>query len=154
MTTQEFKDKYPHLSHLEGNELWNAMEDAMLYEQKDQPTKPVVDWMGNELKEGDEFCFIKVRAVGPFKNFGIMIPDGKGVFISQSIPDGVEEDCWYVGEYSKIEKGEMGLFYTSTFQGFTFHQHISLLHFCGSNESILAIKGVSDNQELYKNRKQ
>lgn len=30
MTTKEFKDKYPHYSHLEGNDLWNAMEDSLL----------------------------------------------------------------------------------------------------------------------------
>jgi len=30
MNAQEFKEKYPHLSHLEGNELWDAMEMAVL----------------------------------------------------------------------------------------------------------------------------
>lgn len=30
MTTKEFKDKYPHYSHLEGDDLWNAMENHLL----------------------------------------------------------------------------------------------------------------------------
>ncbi len=29
MTIEEFKEENPHLAHLEGNELWNAMEDYM-----------------------------------------------------------------------------------------------------------------------------
>lgn len=36
MTTKDFKDKNPHLSHLEGNELWDAMEHYMLIEQYKQ----------------------------------------------------------------------------------------------------------------------
>lgn len=32
MTTEEFKKKYPSLAHLQGNELWNAMEDKMIEE--------------------------------------------------------------------------------------------------------------------------
>ena len=30
MTVKEFKEQHPELSHLEGNELWNAMEDHMV----------------------------------------------------------------------------------------------------------------------------
>lgn len=33
MTTQKFKQQHPELAHLEGNDLWNAMENA-LYTQK------------------------------------------------------------------------------------------------------------------------
>jgi len=29
MTPSEFKQQYPHLSHLEGEDLWNAMEDSL-----------------------------------------------------------------------------------------------------------------------------
>ena len=29
MTTTEFKQKYPQYSHLEGDELWNKMEDTL-----------------------------------------------------------------------------------------------------------------------------
>ncbi len=46
MDAQEFKTKYPHLSHLEGEALWNAMEDAWLYEHRDDKPKEVTDWKG------------------------------------------------------------------------------------------------------------
>jgi len=56
MTTEEFKIKYPHLSHLEGNDLWNAMEDSLLYEK----SKNLIDYSGqmfdrdgDEIKDGD-----------------------------------------------------------------------------------------------------
>lgn len=35
MTTQEFKLKYPEYSHLEGDSLWNTMEDTFIKEAKD-----------------------------------------------------------------------------------------------------------------------
>jgi len=34
MTTDDFKKQYPHLAHLEGDMLWNAMEDSVLRAQK------------------------------------------------------------------------------------------------------------------------
>ena len=44
MDVQQFKTKYPHLSHLEGNDLWNAMEDAFLHEHKtDIPKEVLID---------------------------------------------------------------------------------------------------------------
>ncbi len=30
MTVQEFKEKYPHLAYLEGDDLWDAMTEALL----------------------------------------------------------------------------------------------------------------------------
>jgi hypothetical protein len=35
MTTQEFKLKYPEYSHLEGDSLWNTMEDMAIQEAKE-----------------------------------------------------------------------------------------------------------------------
>lgn len=39
MTTEEFKKKYPHYAHLEGNKLWDAMVKTWLQEhpQKKEP---------------------------------------------------------------------------------------------------------------------
>lgn len=144
MDVQEFKTKYPHLSHLDGNELWNAMEDACMYEHKDDKPKIITDWKGNVIKEGDEVCFIKIRTGGFFKNFGWMIPNGDGTFTSHTIPDVPDEDCWEVGEYIKIEEG---LRYTSKLGEYTFNQPISMLDFCMDSKHILAIKGVSDMKD-------
>lgn len=147
MDAQEFKTKYPHLQHLEGNDLWNAMEDAWMYEHKDDKPKEITDWKGNVLKEGDEFCFVKIRTGGFFKNSGWVIPNGEGTFTSHTIPDEPEEDCWEVGEYTKVEKGDIGLFYTTKEGEYTFHQHISMLNFCGDSKHVLAIRGVSDMKD-------
>lgn len=147
MDAQEFKTKYPHLSHLEGNDLWNAMEYAWMYEHKDDKPKEITDWKGNVLKEGDEFCFIKIRTGGFLKNGSIIFPDGKGGILKEiKIPEKPDEDCWEVGNYKKVEKGEIGLFYTTKSGEYTFHQHISMLNFCGDSKHILAIRGVSDMQ--------
>jgi hypothetical protein len=35
MTVQEFKLKYPQYSHLEGDSLWNTMEDMFIQEAKE-----------------------------------------------------------------------------------------------------------------------
>lgn len=34
MTITEFKDRYPHLAHLKGNDLWDAMEASMLLDAR------------------------------------------------------------------------------------------------------------------------
>jgi hypothetical protein len=147
MDAQDFKTKYPHLSHLEGNDLWNAMEDAWIYEHKDDKPKEVTDWKGNVIKEGDEVCFIKIRTGGFFKNFGWMIPNGDGTYTSHTIPDVPDEDCWEFGEYKKVWANKTGkLFYTSVLGEYILHQPISMLNFCGDSKHILAIKGVSDNR--------
>lgn len=144
MTTKEFKIKCPHLSHLEGNDLWNAMEDAYIHEHKDDKPEDVTDWKGNVIKEGDEVCFIKIKSGGIFKNMTWLIPNGDGSFSSRTIEDEPEEDCWAVGEYVLIEKG---LVYTSTIGDYTFTMPISGLTFCIQPGTILAIKGVSDMKE-------
>lgn len=148
MDAQEFKTKYPHLSHLEGKDLWNAMEDAWMYEHKDDKPKKITDWKGNALKDGDEFCFITIRTGEFLKNFEVIIPNGDGTFTSHTIPDEPDEDCWEIGEYIKIWADKEGeLFYTTKNSEWTFNQHISMLNFCGNGKSILAIKGVSDMNE-------
>ena len=55
MTTKEFKDKYPHYSHLEGDDLWNAME-FMLLQSSDSWTA--------DYSEGSDEEFIHERADG------------------------------------------------------------------------------------------
>lgn len=142
MDVQSFKIKYPHLAHLESNELWNAMEDALLHENKEIQPKPVTDWQGNMVKAGDEVCFIKIRTGGMF-TAAFLIPDQKGGYTEHNIPDEPETDCWEVGECIKVEEG---LRYTTVQGEFTFTQPLSLLTFCMDSRHILAIKGVSDKR--------
>ena len=42
MTVKEFKKQFPEFAHLEGNELWNKMEDTMLKNAK-SATKEDID---------------------------------------------------------------------------------------------------------------
>lgn len=45
MTTQQFKEKYPEYSHLEGESLWNMMENTMLIEKRSDPKKYQLRWL-------------------------------------------------------------------------------------------------------------
>lgn len=45
MTTKEFKDKYPQYKNLEGNSLWNMMENTLLIEQRKKPKKYQLRWL-------------------------------------------------------------------------------------------------------------
>lgn len=51
MDVKEFKQKYPHLAHLEGDALWDAMTQAMLVKQGLEPTEDIV------LSEEDEVLY-------------------------------------------------------------------------------------------------
>ena len=106
--------------------------------------KEITDWKGNILKEGDEFCFVKIKTGNSFKNFGMLVHNINGTFKIHTIPNEPDEDCWEVGPYTKVKKDETGLFYTITDGEYTVHQPISMLNFRGSKNHILAIKGVSD----------
>lgn len=67
MTAQEFKDQNPHLSHLEGYELWEAMELALL-NQTPFVKRPDDDEIAEVIKCGGyTFSFTKgfIRSVAP-----------------------------------------------------------------------------------------
>lgn len=144
MTPQEFKKKYPHLAHLEGNALWDAMEDAWLFEHQNDNVKPITDWKGNLIKEGDEICVIRIVDRPMFTNMTLMIPKGlPGEFeaIKSPAPDPEPKECWEIDEYKLVMPG---LMYESKAGEFTFHCHISMIHFLLDKDHVLAIKGVSD----------
>jgi len=144
MTPNEFKIKYPHLSHLGDNDLWDALEDAYIHEHKDDKPQGPTDWKGNVIKEGDEVCYIKIRTGSFFSNLGLLIPDEAGGYTEYKMGEEPEEDCWEVGEYIKIGKG---LRYTSTIGEYTFNMLLTEPAFCIQPGTILAIKGVSDMKE-------
>lgn len=88
------------------------------------PDNIVTDWKGNQIKEGDEVCFIRVKTGGYFRNAAFLIPDGKGGHTEHKIPDDPEEDCWIIEECIKIDKG---LTYTVSTGSYTITQHINML---------------------------
>lgn len=72
MTVQEFKEKYPHLAHLEGDALWDAMSMAVF-----------VDSEGNAIETEDELQKVlrekftdDLSFEDRFSNFGLLIPKG------------------------------------------------------------------------------
>lgn len=145
MTTTEFKEKYPHLSHLEGNDLWNAMEDAYILEHKDDKPKIITDYLGNEVKCGMEICFIRVVDKQQFRFMGCMVG---GEMIGTPEPERPDVPCWEVGKYINVE---FGMNYTENINGFELTAPISMLIFgTDFNTHILAIKGVSDSETQYK----
>jgi len=150
MTTSEFKIKYPHLAHLEGNDLWNAMEDSYIYEHRNDVPEKIVDWKGNEIKDGDEICFIKFLERDYYGKAGMFMPDGKGGGETHwfKIEPNPDKECWEVGEYLKVEmKGNIP-YVTTKLGEYTFTQPISMMLFSMNKDcSILAIKGISDTPE-------
>lgn len=74
MTVQEFKEKYPYLSHLEGNALWDAMSKAVFMESGGKVI---------EIKdEADLEKILRERFTDPkayedrFGEFSLFIPTG------------------------------------------------------------------------------
>ncbi len=55
MTTAEFKEKYPHLAHLEGDALWNAMEDSMLTGLEKKPHRTLEDVMQDKRDHPEDW---------------------------------------------------------------------------------------------------
>lgn len=94
MTVQDFKDKNPHLSHLEGNELWDAMTMAVMKENKFVP-EPGDDEIVESIKEG-EYTFNITKGAKRawdkftedwkppvFSNFGFLMPDGSEILLDE-----------------------------------------------------------------------
>lgn len=77
MTVSEFKEKYPHLAHLEGNALWDAMSKAVYLEDGG---KMVAVTTQEELEKVLREKFTDDRVFEErFKNFGLLIPSGVSV---------------------------------------------------------------------------
>ena len=116
--------------------------------QNDQPqiirtSKDITDWKGNTRKEGDEFCFIKIKTGNGFKNFGMLVHNIDGTFKIHTIPNEPNEDCWEIGEYYKVLKENEQLMYITKIGEYTVHQPISMLEI-DKERYVLAIKGISD----------
>lgn len=143
MNVQEFKEKYPHLSHLEGDALWNAMEDSYLYEHRNDKPKVITDYLGNEVKDGMDICFITVIDKQQFRFMGYMIG---GEMKGSLEPERPDKPCFEKGEFYHLNNG---LNYTKKHGGITYTAPLSMLTFGQQPTQILAIKGISDTEEQY-----
>lgn len=150
MTVDEFKNKHPELAHLEGNALWDAMEDSLLNEHQNDEPKVVKDWKGNIVKEGDEICFIQIIKKDCFGDLYIGLPPHRELIkIKETNPD---EFCWEKGEYHKVTLLEGHPAFTTTTYGYTFTRCLSL-SMMDMNNIILAIRGVSDKPDAINSQK-
>lgn len=86
MTVQEFKEKYPHLAHLEGDALWDAMAESMTvpYEPQEGDDEVVMkqEFMGNTYFFTKGFMRHWNKFMGgekplEFPSYGLLIPNVK-----------------------------------------------------------------------------
>jgi hypothetical protein len=93
MTAPDFKKKFPHLAHLEGNALWDAMELSVLKHYIPQPgdeevveTIDLGDGYTLDITKGAHRSFesmftpeeleeMKNPTKPLFSNFGFLVPD-------------------------------------------------------------------------------
>jgi len=154
MTPQEFKERYPQYIKLEGNELWDTMEDVLSRLPQYQLPEEVKDWKGNLLKPGHEFCYIRVIDRQLIRFAGVMWIDGDKIEMDRRFeqPRREDEPCWKVGPYYKVDWD--GYFQVEVSFGIL-SSHISIINFDlkGDDTRILAIKGLSDNKEEYEQYK-
>ena len=144
MTTNEFKEKFPEYSHLEGNELWDAMTEHMAScTQPIDLSKPVYDYMGNQIKEG---MIIKIIRTRPFfsEYTPCVLKKGKITQTGETIK--FPEKCWKcVGEW-KVVKKDNKLYYCVRFNEVETFFHLPMLEFWKQPGDLIAIKGISDIQ--------
>ncbi len=108
----------------------------------------VTDWKGNEIKEGMEVCIIQTNTDNYFRDSKTGLPFTPIV------------DCWDIKTYLVESKNGNLVINTTTkganeAEGYTFHfsNPISMLTWTSKN-CIIAIKGISDNEEEYRNHLQ
>ena len=144
MTVEEFKNMFPEKSHLEGDELWNAMEDYML-KAKPYIPKPLTDWMGNLVKDGDTVIVIRTRPFfrGEIKLINFQTGEEKQVAY---IPDNFQWEN--IGEY-KIKRVGHALMYDTNICDCTFTRSISFIDFGKQSTDVICIKGISDDKDKY-----
>lgn len=82
MTTSEFREKYPHLAHLEGDDLWDAMSKAVFIEKGGKMIESQ-----EELEKVLREHFTDDRAFGDrFSGFGLLIPTGNVGTANEEVP--------------------------------------------------------------------
>ena len=110
----------------------------------------VTDYLGNEIKEGDEVCFIQVIDRQYFSKIGYFIPGtGESKEVDVSRPD---TPCFRKGDYYKVFLYHGCIAYTISTDEFVLTEHIPPIWF-NERTTVIAIKGKSDTEEQYLNFK-
>lgn len=105
----------------------------------------IKDWKGNEVKDGDEICFIATKKNYMFSTGYWLVPGDPPQKIPMDLPP--PEDCWIVGDYHKVFIMHGELYTTITSGNFTLTDAlVNTLLFVDRRYTILAIKGISDKK--------
>lgn len=104
----------------------------------------VTDYMGNEIKEGDEIVFITVLNVQHFRRIGWYMGDVK---IGDEEPKRDPIPCFEKGKYHKVEIHEDHLCYTVKDGQYTIT--LPIYDPFRKEEQIIGIKGKSDLENQY-----
>jgi hypothetical protein len=154
MTPNEFKEKYPTWSHLEGNELWDKMEDVMLLEQiAASPAPPIVDWKGNVIEA--EMSVVFISTFIQEQEYRMMYLDMAAI---DATPPDVPvlkipaERVWKASTPVVLQSSPNGsLYYNLVTDTYTCKVPLSFAMFFKQDSEHLAIVGVSDGMpENYK----
>lgn len=145
MTVEEFKNMFPEKSHLEGDELLNAMEDYML-KVKPYIPKPLTDWMGNLVKDGDKVIVIRTRPFFRGEVKSINFKTGEEKLVTY-IPDNFQWEN--IGEYKMKKVGHVLMYDISFGDGCTLTTSASMIDFAKQQTDVICIKGVSDDKDKY-----
>jgi len=146
MIVEEFKNMFPEKAHLEGDALWNAMED---YQLKVNPyiPKPLTDWMGNLVKDGDTLIVFRTRSFFQGDISVFWFNSNKPPEIISHIPNNF---LWEnIGEYKIKKVGETILYDVKFADGFTLTMNASMINFGKQPTDVVCIKGVSDDKDKY-----
>jgi len=148
MTSAEFKEANPEYAHLEGDELWNAMEDHFLANARPfEKPKDFFDWQGNKIKDGDEILVIRTKPLFGKTQFCMMdTQTGALEVLSEYTPP---DRCWQLcGEYIIEQRSDI-LWATNKEGEMRFTSPFSMITMFKQPTDIICIKGVSDNETRY-----
>lgn len=105
----------------------------------------MTDWKGNEIKPGMEICFIRVIYRQYFQ-FGVLVPIAPGVHVDHMEDKRPDKPCWEVLESFIVDET---LCISKTEGNITLKNPLSWIESGLQDDTILAIKGISDNREDY-----
>lgn len=146
MTVEEYKNKYPDKAHLEGDALCNAMEDCI---PKTKP-KPLADWMGNLVKDGDTVIVYRTRSMFQGDIFQCYMGSKEPAKKVGYIPNNF---LWEEKSKYKIREQGNSLYAEIDIDGETWITDAFLIEFGKSSSDVICIEGVSDDKDKYINFK-
>jgi hypothetical protein len=105
-------------------------------------TATATDYLGNEIKEGHQICFVQRSNL--FTEIGYLMPHGDSIVYDHQ----PEEDLWEIDEYADVVNIDGKLFYSVEENSARYNINLSLLDFFTPSNCIVAIKGISDQRPI------